>query len=72
MHDLVERAATAGEYLLARLRELQRAHEQIGDVRGRGLLVGLELVTDRESKTPADELGRAVTDECLARAAEAS
>jgi 2,2-dialkylglycine decarboxylase (pyruvate) len=64
---LVERAATAGEYLLSRLRELQSRHEQIGDVRGRGLLVGLELVTDRQSKEPADELGRAVTDECLDR-----
>lgn len=64
---LVGRAATAGEYLLARLRELQTRHEQIGDVRGRGLLVGLELVTDRASKEPADELGRAVTDECLER-----
>ena len=64
---LVERAATAGEYLLARLRELQTRHEQIGDVRGRGLLVGLELVTDRDSKEPADNLGRAVTDECLER-----
>ena len=64
---LVARAATAGEYLLARLRDLQDRHEQIGDVRGRGLLVGLELVTDRATKEPADDLGRAVTDECLTR-----
>ena len=64
---LVARADASGEYLLARLRELQEAHEQIGDVRGRGLLVGLELVADRGTKEPADELGRAVTDECLER-----
>jgi 2,2-dialkylglycine decarboxylase (pyruvate) len=64
---LVERARERGEYLLARLRELQRAHEQIGDVRGRGLLVGLELVEDRESRRPADALGAAVTAECLRR-----
>ena len=64
---LVERAREQGEYLLGRLRELQTAHEQIGDVRGRGLLVGLELVEDRESLRPADALGEAVTAECLRR-----
>lgn len=64
---LVERAREQGEYLLGRLRELQAAHEQIGDVRGRGLLVGVELVEDRESRRPADALGAAVTAECLRR-----
>src|SRR6266550_6768784 len=64
---LVERAREQGEYLLGRLRELQTAYEQIGDVRGRGLLVGLELVEDRESRRPADALGAAVTAECLRR-----
>jgi 2,2-dialkylglycine decarboxylase (pyruvate) len=64
---LVERAREQGGYLLGRLRELQAAHEQIGDVRGRGLLVGLELVEDRESRRPADALGAAVTAECLRR-----
>ncbi len=64
---LVERARERGEYLLARLRELEARHEQIGDVRGRGLLVGLELVVDRETREPADALGAAVTAECLRR-----
>ena len=54
---LVARAAERGEYLLRRLRELQDEHEQIGDVRGRGLLVGLELVGDRDTREPADALG---------------
>ena len=65
--DLVERAAARGEYMLARLGELQARHESIGDVRGRGLLVGLELVEDRESRRPADALGAAVTRECYER-----
>jgi 2,2-dialkylglycine decarboxylase (pyruvate) len=64
---LIARARERGEYLLARLHELQAANEQIGDVRGRGLLVGLELVEDRESRRPADALGAAVTAECLRR-----
>jgi 2,2-dialkylglycine decarboxylase (pyruvate) len=64
---LVERAASRGEYMLGQLRELQGQHEAIGDVRGRGLLIGLELVEDRESRRPADALGAAVTRECYER-----
>jgi 2,2-dialkylglycine decarboxylase (pyruvate) len=64
---LVDGARERGEYLLERLRELQTKHEQVGDVRGRGLLVGLELVEDRESCRPANALGAAVTGECLRR-----
>jgi 2,2-dialkylglycine decarboxylase (pyruvate) len=63
---LVARAAERGERLRAGLLELQQRHECVGDVRGRGLLQGIELVTDRDSRTPADELGRRVTAECLA------
>jgi len=65
--DLVGRAAARGATMLARLRELQAEHEVIGDVRGRGLLVGLELVEDRESRRPADALGAEVTRECYER-----
>jgi 2,2-dialkylglycine decarboxylase (pyruvate) len=64
---LVEQARVRGDYLLERLRELQAAHEQVGEVRGRGLLVGLELVEDRGTRAPADALGRAVTAACLER-----
>jgi 2,2-dialkylglycine decarboxylase (pyruvate) len=63
--DLVTSARERGAYLDARLRELQAAHEQIGEVRGRGLLAGVELVTDRDTREPANALGAAVTTECL-------
>ena len=63
--DLATRARLSGEYLMTRLRELQERYEQIGDVRGRGLLVGVEMVKDREKKEPADQLAHAVMEECL-------
>ncbi|GLJ14899.1 hypothetical protein SUGI_0242450 [Cryptomeria japonica] len=48
-----EHCAVVGPYLINRLRELQDKYEVIGDVRGRGLMIGVELVTDRAAKTPA-------------------
>ncbi|KAG9151169.1 hypothetical protein Leryth_002737 [Lithospermum erythrorhizon] len=50
---LQENALTVGTYLKERLSNLKEKYEIIGDVRGRGLILGVELVTDRESKTPA-------------------
>ena len=63
--DLPGAAKRRGDRLMSALRELQTRHEAIGDVRGMGLLVGVELVEDREMRAPADTLGRALTDECL-------
>jgi 4-aminobutyrate aminotransferase len=65
--DLVERefmanAAMVGEHFIGRLRELQGRYDVIGDVRGKGLMLGMELVTDRVSKTPAKELCDRVID----------
>jgi 4-aminobutyrate aminotransferase len=51
--DLMSNAAAQGDYLMTGLRELQKKHECMGDVRGKGLMVGVELVKDRESKAPA-------------------
>ena len=62
---LAERAAVAGARLRAGLDELRGRHECIGDVRGRGLLVGVEIVADRDSKAPAPELGAAITRRCF-------
>ncbi|MDH3467436.1 MAG: aspartate aminotransferase family protein [Gammaproteobacteria bacterium] len=54
---LAERARELGGYMKEQLLVLKQRHAPIGDVRGRGLLLGVELVADRESKTPARELG---------------
>jgi 4-aminobutyrate aminotransferase len=63
--ELVEKeyaanAAQVGEYFLARLRSLQQRFECIGDVRGKGLMIGMELVTDRMTRAPAKVLCAAV------------
>jgi adenosylmethionine-8-amino-7-oxononanoate aminotransferase len=51
-HDLIANSATVGEHFLAELRRLQETHPIIGDVRGLGLLVGIELVRDRDTREP--------------------
>jgi len=58
---LQENAFVVGSYLKDRLRGLQEKHEIIGDVRGTGFMLGVELVTDRQLKTPAkDEICHAM------------
>ena len=63
--SLISRASEMGGYLMAGLCDLQQKYEVIGDVRGSGLLVGVELVTDRESRTPYHTLGAATTQICF-------
>jgi 2,2-dialkylglycine decarboxylase (pyruvate) len=62
---LLQRSREMGEYLAARLRELQSLHAEIGDVRGMGLLRGIELVQDRETRAPHHALGALTTQRCL-------
>jgi 4-aminobutyrate aminotransferase-like enzyme len=63
---LVERAGLMGRRLLAGLEGL-RDLAVVGDVRGLGMMCGVELVTDRNTKTPALGLGARITREALAR-----
>ena len=62
---LEERARKLGRYMKGILRDLQQRHEPIGVVRGRGLLIGVELVKDRHRKEPAHELDAAVGRRCI-------
>lgn len=62
---LVARASEMGAYLRQRFEELQQRYEVIGDVRGLGLLMGVELVEDRASRKPAHQLGALTTRKCF-------
>ena len=63
--QLVNKTKQKGEKLKAGLLELQKQFECIGDVRGRGLLVGVEIVKDRITKEPDEALGAAISNRCL-------
>ncbi len=54
--SLVENAGVMGEYLMARLKTWPRRFQHVGDVRGIGLMIGIELVRDQEKKERAPEL----------------
>lgn len=60
--DLRRNAHDIGVYLIERFRALQERHETIGDVRGMGLFLGIELVEDRRGKVPATGFARKVCD----------
>ncbi|MFF8285212.1 aspartate aminotransferase family protein [Streptomyces albus] len=62
---LDERARALGEFLRDGLTQMAGRHPVVGDIRGRGLLAGLELVVDRATKRTSDELGALVTRRCL-------
>ena len=63
--SLAERAGTAGKRLREGLEALRQRHECVGDVRGHGLMIGLEIVKDRKSMEPDDNRGAAITAKCL-------
>lgn len=63
--QLIKRARLMGTYLRNQLEQLQQRYEVIGDIRGEGLLLGVELVQDRSSKLPHHELGKHTTQKCF-------
>jgi 4-aminobutyrate aminotransferase-like enzyme len=61
---LPDQAAEKGEYIMKRLNELKEKYPIIGDVRGKGLMIGVELVKDQAKKTPAVDETRKIRDSC--------
>ncbi len=64
---LMENATHQGTYLMKRLKEMQQQYPIIGDVRGKGLMVGVEFVKDPETKEPAAQEVEDITNKCFKR-----
>jgi len=65
--SLVERSALLGEEMIARLRRDLRDHPRVGEIRGLGMMIGVELVRDRGTRDPAPELAGGLMVDCLRR-----
>jgi 4-aminobutyrate aminotransferase/(S)-3-amino-2-methylpropionate transaminase len=66
--DLVRNAERVGKVMLSRLEALQEKYRCVGEVRGKGLMLGIELVKDRQTKEPlGKDVTRALYQECLRR-----
>jgi 4-aminobutyrate aminotransferase len=64
---IIENAAKVGESIMSRLKEWISTYEIVGDVRGKGLMIGVELVKDKNSKEPAKKELVKVLSECFKR-----
>jgi len=64
---LLKKARESGDYLLSRLRELQAKYEVIGDVRGVGLMIGMELIVPGSDREPNPAAAKKVLNEALSR-----
>lgn len=60
--EFMQNAKEVGEYAMDALEEIKARHPNIGDVRGKGLMIGVEFVKDRETKEPAKELTDHIVD----------
>jgi len=65
--DLAAGAVRKGARVMSGLRRLAEKYEAIGDVRGLGLMIGFEMVRDREKRTPAPDFAKYVYDELMKR-----
>lgn len=65
--EYMQNAITVGQYAQDALHEIMARHPSIGDVRGLGLMIGVEFVKDRQSKLPADELRDKIVDYAFER-----
>ncbi len=63
----MQNAARMGERFMERLQRMQAEHPSMGDVRGLGLMIGIELVKDKDTREPAGELRDAVVHACFER-----
>src|SRR5512143_1938835 len=66
-HEYMQNAVDVGQYTLDALTEIQRRHPSIGDVRGLGLMIGVEFVKDRSTKEPASELTESIVNHAFER-----
>ena len=63
----MQNAADMGNYLMECLDEMQQRHQMIGDVRGKGLMIGIEIVEDRATRKPAKEIRDRIINEAFNR-----
>jgi 4-aminobutyrate aminotransferase len=62
---LAEQAAVSGRHAMERMRDLMNLSPIVGDVRGRGLLFGLEIVADKQTRAPGNDLAEKIYYRCL-------
>ena len=63
--DLCKKADEIGDYIIGRLKDFEKKYDVVGDVRGLGAMIGLELVKDRVTKEPAAELVKKIIAYCF-------
>jgi len=65
--ELIENANEVGQFMLTQLQKAKDRYEFVGDLRGRGLMIGLEIVKDRKTREPAVELRDRIVNECFSK-----